>query len=485
MAARQMKSHHLRYLASSLCAFGLGGAFSACGDDHASGAPDGSVTPDARAAADAPTSPDGPANLSRHFTVRLENIAPWSLLKLSSARTKTTLIDGNLAPGEAYETRFTAAPGHRLSFAFMLLESNDWFFAPDPAGLPLFENGVPLSGDLTSRIKLWDAGTELDQEPGVGPDTGTRQSTSVSGAADGNPNLREVPASVVLADGSTFARPSVVSMVRVTLLPPDSDGVFTLRFQNVSTTSTLVTSAGTQSVHLSPVIWAIHRGPDALFTKNAPVPANGFVYLAESGQPDPLLDGLRFLRGVATPLSPGVFVIHRGDVPLFTVGASDSGRGLEALAEDGQPAALAVALAADPMVRSGVFDRPLGAPVAGPAMAGDAFELQFDAMPGDRLSFATMFGASNDWFFAPRPSGIELFLGPDARWGDVTSEVRLYDLGTESDQELDVGSSTATQQSAPGMGGTDSNALVRVVAPLLYDTPVAEHLRVTITPSAP
>ena len=56
-------------------------------------------------------------------------------------------------------------PGDRLSLTTMMGQSNDWFYAPVESGIPLFENGNPISGDITSQIILWDAGTEVNQEP--------------------------------------------------------------------------------------------------------------------------------------------------------------------------------------------------------------------------------------------------------------------------------------------------------------------------------
>jgi len=41
---------------------------------------------------------------------------------------------------------------------------------PAGSGIELFKNGTPISGDITSQIILRDAGTEVNQEPGIGPD---------------------------------------------------------------------------------------------------------------------------------------------------------------------------------------------------------------------------------------------------------------------------------------------------------------------------
>ena len=133
--------------ASYVCALALAAA--ACADDS---------IPFADADGDGVNDNDPTA--LRTFTMKIENVAPFTILKSSVQRTKPDKIDGNLAPGEAYEIRFTAGIGHHLTLASMLLESNDWFFGTDTAGIPLYNNGQPLSGDITHLIKLWDAGTE-------------------------------------------------------------------------------------------------------------------------------------------------------------------------------------------------------------------------------------------------------------------------------------------------------------------------------------
>lgn len=78
-------------------------------------------------------------------------------------------------PGEAYTFRITAAPGAQLSLATMFVQSNDWFYAPGPEGIDLFPMDHPLEGDVTMLIKLWDAGTEIDEPAGEGPNQAPRQ----------------------------------------------------------------------------------------------------------------------------------------------------------------------------------------------------------------------------------------------------------------------------------------------------------------------
>ena len=45
-----------------------------------------------------------------------------------------------------------------------------------------------------------------------------------------------------------------------------------------------------------------------------------------------------------SPLSPGLYIVHREGMPLFTTGQADRGLGLEKIAEDANPANLAQAL---------------------------------------------------------------------------------------------------------------------------------------------
>lgn len=427
---------------------------------------------------------DASVETSREFQLRIENIAPWIVLKAGTQTTKTDLVDGRAGPGEAFEIRFTANASHRLSFATMLVESNDWFFAPGPTGIPLYVDGRPLSGDITEHVRLWDAGTETDQEPGVGIDTALHQLMRNAGALDPDNRIREVAITTQLTDGTTFVRPPINELITVTLTP-GLDQQFTLRITNASTATTLVTSQGAFPVHLSPFAWAIHDERSVMFEAGAAARDNGFELLAEAGQPDSLGASLRLVRGFATPLSPGVFVIHRGTAPLFAPGNPDYGAGLERLAEDGDHRPLRDALAASLPAggsAAGVFETPVGADAPGPALPGQRFEVIVRAEPGDALSFVTMFGMSNDWFFSTPREGIALFDRDIPRSCDVTTAIQIYDLGTEIDEELDVGPNTAPRQPAPDSGRPDRTTAVREVGFDRYSAPPVLHLRVTLTP---
>jgi len=413
------------------------------------------------------------------FKLRIENVAPWTVLKSGVQSTKTDGTSGALAMGQAYEITFTAGKGQKVSFASMFGESNDWFFAPGPDGIALYDaQGNPVSGDVTSQVSLWNAGTELDQEPGVGDSVGPKQPAPDYGAPDPDATVRALGATTTLADGSSFTLPAIAAMIKVTLTP-GAGGQFTLRIENVSTTSALVTSQGTRDIHVSPPVWALHIAPAPLFTPGSPDRAQGLELVAESGRFPMLQASMRALTGWSTPISPGVFAVHTEDEPLYSLGLVDRGEGLERLAEDGNNAALMSGVATR-LVGVSTFDIPVGAEAKAPAKPGDAFEITVTGMPGDHVSFASMFGMSNDWFFATVPSGIPLFDADGmAMKGDVTDLVSIYDAGSELDQEIAIGADTGPQQPAPNTGAADPIHQVREAA---YAVPASAHLRVTLTP---
>src|SRR4051812_9655274 len=56
-------------------------------------------------------------------------------------------------------------------------------------------------------------------------------------------------------------------------------------------------------------------------------------------------------------------------------------------------------------LKSGVYNTKVGGTAPGPLAPGDAFEFTFTAGRGQKLSFASMLGQSNDWIFATPPGG--------------------------------------------------------------------------------
>lgn len=118
---------------------------------------------------------------------------------------------GPILPGGAYEFTFTAPAGAKLTLAMMFGQSNDIFYAPAGQGIALFSDGKPLQGDITAALQLWDAGTEVNQEPGVGPDQAPRQKAPNTGAAENGAvrRLKDVK------DG--FKYPAVGDVLKVTI----------------------------------------------------------------------------------------------------------------------------------------------------------------------------------------------------------------------------------------------------------------------------
>lgn len=89
---------------------------------------------------------------------------------------------GPIRPGDAYEFTVSALPGMKFYMTQMFGQSNDWFYSPGPNGIALFDSkGNALSGDVTDKFVLWDAGTEKDEEIGIGPNQGPRQKGTNTG----------------------------------------------------------------------------------------------------------------------------------------------------------------------------------------------------------------------------------------------------------------------------------------------------------------
>jgi hypothetical protein len=90
---------------------------------------------------------------------------------------------GPIRPGESFEFTVTAMPGMKFFMTQMFGQSNDWFYAPAASGIALFDaKGKPVNGDVTDQFILWDAGTEKDEEIGIGPNQGPRQKGPNTGA---------------------------------------------------------------------------------------------------------------------------------------------------------------------------------------------------------------------------------------------------------------------------------------------------------------
>lgn len=188
--------------------------------------------------------------------------------------------DGPLAPGESLEvTVRVTGERPRLSFATMLVETNDVFLAPAGDGIDL--SGITAETDITDRLQLWNAGTEDDEAPFLGPHQAPRQQTPGAGPVEGV--IRHFGAAT-----RTLPRSFDMLAIRVT----EAGGTYTFAFENVSMDRRNFVTP------LSPIFWALHGDEWRLFTAGEPAPA-GLDELAEIGDPRALLRGAMGAPGVA------------------------------------------------------------------------------------------------------------------------------------------------------------------------------------------
>ena len=394
--------------------------------------------------------------------------------------------------GSAYEFSFHAGPytlpgtTTKLSFATMFVASNDLFLAPLGSGITLYdEDGKPISGDITDQVFLWDAGTEVNEEPGGphqpvaqrGPNTGEDENGVVLLLND------ESEGGLVVPNIATVY-PLVHEAIKVTISYEDTR--FTVRIYNISG------ATGVPSP-LSPGVYAVHTEDNVLFESNEPDFAYGLEAIAEDGDPTQLGTFLAEHTGLTVPLSPGVWAVHKERAkPLFTSGEPDRGLGLEAIAEDGNATELGERLPNRVAVKSSrIFDTPTGTHEAGPIGPGGSYKFTVAATPGDNLSLVTMFVQSNDLIYTFEDRGLPLFK-EDGRpvSGDVTEYVQLYDVGTEVNQFPGAGLDQAIRQAGPDTGAADDDHRLRQVVAdgttvaadgFVYPAP-HKVIKVTVTP---
>jgi len=118
--------------------------------------------------------------------------------------------------GEVSTFMVIARPGEKLQIQTMFVQSNDWFYSFGDGGLNLFDGSTPVSGDVTSRLVLYDAGTEADTAPGTGPNQ-----KPVQGPLDMNvgPNDATTTITVVPQRHTQFTIPATASIIKITITP--------------------------------------------------------------------------------------------------------------------------------------------------------------------------------------------------------------------------------------------------------------------------
>ena len=100
-------------------------------------------------------------------TITIENVLDSKPL-VESGTFMGTGTPPVILPGQSVSFSFSAAKNQRITFATMYGWSNDLFFAPANPGIKLYnDDGTPITGDVSSNIKLWDNGTRVNQAPGM------------------------------------------------------------------------------------------------------------------------------------------------------------------------------------------------------------------------------------------------------------------------------------------------------------------------------
>lgn len=349
-------------------------------------------------------------------------------------------------PGQSTTIQFSAAKGEAITFATMYGASNDLFFAPENPGIEVYdEEGMPIEGDVSTQVKLWDNGTRINQEPGA--------TVNHPGSPDSK-NITEVIGSD--AQGNTYL--PAAELVKASL-KYDGNSMFTLTLQNIS--------GGTPNeTPLSPGVWAVSYivggnllNATPLFIKDQ-LSANGLTAIAEAGNNAPLSTYLNSITGIFTPLSPILVVVYNGiENPLYKVGEKDRNEGLKDLAQKGDASVLAAFLKDKAGIKAVyVLTAPTTTvllPMIGD-QPGSSVSQEISVSKGDRLAIATMYGFSNDWFFASGADGIDPLIK-----GDASASIALYNNGTAIDQ-------------FPGAGVTQFN---------LAGTPLAESIAISAVPN--
>lgn len=351
----------------------------------------------------------------KQSTLRVENVLSAQNF-VESGTFKGTGNPPLILPGQQVSFSFSAAKGQTLTFATMYGWSSDLFFAPENPGISLYgADGKPVEGDVSSQLRLWDDGTRINQKPGAAnPHTAA-------------PDLHGVVTAINGMDTQGFSYLSANKLIKATLAY-EGNGQFTMTITNIS--------GGTANeTPFSPGVWTISNllggmpfSANPLFTAGQKS-ANGLQPLAEMGDNSTLSGWLSQHTGIITPLSPVLVVVYHGEAnPIFSLGQPDPGKGLTDIAQRGDASALQAYLQNEPGVRHVYLLAEPKNMLLLPSISGapgGMVEQLINYQPGDKITFATMFGYSNDWFFSFGKEGLSA-----TTTGDLSDQVSLWDDGT-------------------------------------------------------
>ncbi|MCL8536246.1 spondin domain-containing protein [Chryseobacterium gallinarum] len=374
-------------------------------------------------------------DMSFQRTITFENVvAPKDFVQSGSFQGT-----GNppiILPGQSVSITFSAGKTQALMFATMYGASKDWFFASQQPGIKLFDgNGIAITGDVSSSVLLWDNGTK----------------DNMTGQAESKP-IMQVP------------NVNASQLMKLNLAYNNVTSEFTLTITN--------TSGGTANeTPFSPGVWAVSNYNGSQLLNSTPffmpntLSNPEITDIAQMGNITKMMTKLTANTGIMTGLSPALVVVYRGDKnPIYELGKADTGMGLKEIAQAGNVTKLQNSLKALPNVK-GVY-------VAGsaPVAPGNKVMTNFKADPGDKIAYATMFGFSNDWFYAN-----EQMIEANSK-GDITSKTTLFDSGTGVDQYPGAGNRQAL------FGGTpqSENMVISKVGSFYPVPPVQNVIKVTV-----
>ncbi|WP_232539141.1 spondin domain-containing protein [Chitinophaga tropicalis] len=402
---------------------------------------------------------------SQSETITIENVLN------SKPLVETGIFQGTgtppvILPGQSTTFTFSAARNQRLTFATMYGWSNDLFFAPENPGIKLYnDDGSPITGDVSAQIKLWDNGTRVNQAPGSAVmHPGTMEKVTK--------NIKEVNGTDDY--GNTYLAASKLMQVSIAY---NGNSMFTVTITN--------TSGGTANeTPFSPGVWTLSYVaggnqllPEAIYS-DGKLSANGVSNIAEMGDNSVLHTYLMGKTGIFTPLSPVLVVVYNGEQnPFFMTGENDRGEGLKDLAQKGNADVLAATLKTKQGVKAVYVLKDATNTVLLPRIDGadgGKVSQMLSVIKGDRIAIATMYGFSNDWFFATSDNGWDA-----TQKGDVSSSIGLYDDGTAVNQFPGAG---ITQFNLAGTPLTESKPIQAVPNPNGFTTlpAISNIIKVTI-----
>lgn len=396
---------------------------------------------------------DDNATPTQSSTITIENVLDSKPL-VESGTFKGTGASPLILPGQSASFSFSAAKNQRITFATMYGWGNDLFFAPENPGIKLYnDDGSPITGDVSSQIKLWDNGTRMNAAPGAAlTHPGTSETTPK--------NIKEVAGTDDF--GNAYLAASELMMVT---LAYNNNSMFTLTIKNIS--------GGTANeTPFSPGVWAISYVaggnellPEPIYSVNK-LSANGLTNIAEAGDNSVLSSYLDGIKGIFTPLSPVLVVVYNGsENPFFMINEKDRGEGLKELAQKGNADILAGMLMSKQGIKNVYVLKDLTNTVLLPKIgtaAGGKVSQQLTIASGDRIAVATMYGFSNDWFFSTSGQDIDA-----TQKGDVSSAIGLYDNGTAVNQYPGAG---ITQFNLAGTPLDESKTIQAVPNPNEFTT---------------